>query len=79
MGRLDGKITLVTGAARGTGAAIARLFAAEGAQVVLADVLEELGRQVAGEIGGAARFAKLDVTSPEEWKRAADRPLAEKH
>lgn len=76
MARLDGKITLVTGAARGTGAAIARLFAAEGAQVVIADVLEGPGADVAREIGAAARFAKLDVTSADEWKRVVDDTVA---
>ena len=69
MGRLDEKVALVTGAARGTGAVIARLFAEEGARVVLADVLEEPGRQVAAEIGDAAIFVALDVTSEDDWNR----------
>ena len=56
--RLAGKVALITGAARGQGAAEARLFAAEGARVVLADVLEEPGRALAREIGGAARFTR---------------------
>lgn len=76
MARLDGKVAIVTGAARGTGAAIARLFAAEGARVVLGDVLEEPGAQRAREIGARARFAKLDVTSPEAWRRVVDETLA---
>jgi 3alpha(or 20beta)-hydroxysteroid dehydrogenase len=67
MGRVEGKIAIVTGAARGTGEATARLLAAEGARVVVADVLEEPGRLVAKEIGDAARFAALDVTSEAQW------------
>ncbi len=67
MGRMDGKLAIVTGAARGTGEATARLLAEEGARVVLADVLEEQGSQVAKEIGAAARFQRLDVTSEESW------------
>ena len=70
MGRLDDKVAIVTGAARGTGAATARRFAAEGARVVLADVLEEAGRAVAKEIGDAACFVHLDVGSEAEWRRA---------
>ena len=73
MGRLDGKVALVTGAARGQGEAEARLFSAEGAAVVLADVREAEGTKVAAEIaeaGGRAAFAHLDVTSPDAWKAA---------
>ena len=65
--RLDGKVALVTGAARGTGEAIARHFAAEGARVVLTDVRDELGEKVAAEIGEAARYHRLDVTSEADW------------
>jgi 3alpha(or 20beta)-hydroxysteroid dehydrogenase len=76
MGRLEGKVAIVTGAARGTGAAIARLFAEEGARVILGDVLEDPGARVAGEIGATARFAKLDVTSAEDWRRTVDETVA---
>jgi 3alpha(or 20beta)-hydroxysteroid dehydrogenase len=69
-GRLEGKVALITGAARGQGEAEARLFAAEGAQVVLADVLEDEGRAVAESIGDAARFVRLDVTDEDAWKAA---------
>ena len=67
MGRLDGKIALISGAASGMGAAQSRLFAREGARVVGGDIQEELGRQVFSEIsaeGGDAIFVRLDVTDP---------------
>lgn len=70
MGRVDGKVALISGAARGMGASHARLLAAEGARVVLGDVLDEEGRAVAEEIGEAARYVHLDVTSPEDWAAA---------
>jgi 3alpha(or 20beta)-hydroxysteroid dehydrogenase len=70
MARLDGKVALVTGAARGTGEATARRFAAEGARVVLGDVRDELGEAVAKDIGDAAVYAHLDVTSESDWSRA---------
>lgn len=68
MGRLDGKVAIVTGAARGQGEAEARLFVAEGASVVLADVLDDDGRAVAADLGDAARYEHLDVTDEERWQ-----------
>ena len=65
--RLQDKIAIVTGAASGMGAATAKLFAAEGAKVVLTDILEEEGTALVDEIGGAARFHRLDVTSETDW------------
>lgn len=69
-GRLEGKVALITGAARGQGEAEARLFAAEGAKVVVADVLDAEGEAVAKEIGDDARFVHLDVTEEGEWRDA---------
>ncbi|MER7038423.1 SDR family NAD(P)-dependent oxidoreductase [Streptomyces microflavus] len=71
MGKLDGRVVLVTGAARGQGEQEARLFAAEGARVVIADVLVEQGEALAKELGeGVARFVRLDVGSEEGWAEA---------
>ena len=64
---LSGKVAVITGAARGQGAAEARLFAALGAQVVLTDLLADEGRQVAAEIGSAARFVAHDVGDAAGW------------
>jgi 3alpha(or 20beta)-hydroxysteroid dehydrogenase len=72
MQRLEGKIALVTGSARGTGAAIARRFVAEGARVVLADVLDDRGHAVAAELGDSARFVHLDVTDENAWQEVVD-------
>lgn len=69
---LEGKIAIVTGAAGGTGAAIARRFAAEGARVVVTDVLVDEGRATADRLGGPARFAELDVTDPAQWSAVVD-------
>ena len=73
MGRLDGKVALITGAARGQGAAEARMFAREGAKVVFGDILDEEGKKVEAEInesGGEATYVHLDVTIEAEWQRA---------
>ena len=68
-GRLASRTAIVTGAARGTGAMIARRFVEEGARVVLADVRDEPGEGVAAELGSAASYQHLDVRSPDEWAR----------
>lgn len=73
MGRVEGKIAIVTGAASGMGEATARLLAREGAAVVVADLQAERGRQVAEAIrlaGGHSRHVELDVTSEDSWKAA---------
>ena len=68
--RLEGKVALISGGARGMGAEEALLFAREGAKVVIADVLDE-GRDIAAQIGGGqAVFARLDVTNEGDWQRA---------
>ncbi|WP_418956502.1 glucose 1-dehydrogenase [Streptomyces tritici] len=71
MSALDGKVVIVTGAARGQGAAEAALLTAAGARVVLTDVREEEGRAVAAELGDAAVFVRHDVTSRDDWARVA--------
>jgi 3alpha(or 20beta)-hydroxysteroid dehydrogenase len=71
-GRLDGKVALISGAARGQGEAEARLFVAEGARLVMGDVLDDLGSAVADELGDAACYVHLDVTSEEQWQAAVD-------
>jgi 3alpha(or 20beta)-hydroxysteroid dehydrogenase len=73
---MDGKVAIVTGSARGTGEATARLFAREGARVVVADILEEPAQLVAKEIGGAAVFERLDVTSEDDWRRVVEATVA---
>ncbi|WP_436491925.1 glucose 1-dehydrogenase [Actinokineospora sp. HUAS TT18] len=70
MGRLDDKVALVTGAARGQGAAAARRFVAEGAKVILADVLDDEGKTLADELGDRACFRHLDVGDEDDWADA---------
>ncbi|MFB7634314.1 SDR family NAD(P)-dependent oxidoreductase [Streptomyces sp. NPDC056149] len=68
MGKLDGRVIVITGAARGQGEQEARLFVAEGARVVLGDVLEEQGKALAAELGEErARFVRLDVAVERDW------------
>lgn len=69
-GRLQGKVAIITGASRGQGEAHARRFVAEGAKVLLTDVLDDDGAAVATSLGDAAAFRHLDVSSEEEWVAA---------
>ncbi|MDE2301222.1 MAG: glucose 1-dehydrogenase [Sphingomonadales bacterium] len=69
MGQLDGKIAIITGAARGMGASHARMFAEEGAKVMLADLRGDAGEALAKELGNTARFMAMDVTRAEDWQR----------
>ncbi|QTI89125.1 SDR family NAD(P)-dependent oxidoreductase [Streptomyces sp. AgN23] len=72
MGKLDGRVVVITGAARGQGEHEARLFVAEGARVVLCDVLDEPGEALAKELGESARFVHLDVGREDDWNAAAE-------
>jgi NAD(P)-dependent dehydrogenase (short-subunit alcohol dehydrogenase family) len=77
--RLENKVALITGAASGMGASMARIFAGEGAKVVVVDVLEAEGKAVVADItraNGAAMFHRLDVSNEAEWKAAVDAALA---
>ncbi|MFO0690592.1 MAG: SDR family oxidoreductase [Myxococcota bacterium] len=70
MGRLSGKVAIVTGAARGTGEETARRFVAEGARVLLGDVLDAQGEAAAARIGVGAAYRRLDVTLEADWAEA---------
>ncbi|GLI27513.1 3-alpha-(or 20-beta)-hydroxysteroid dehydrogenase [Agromyces rhizosphaerae] len=76
MGRLDGRVALVTGAARGLGAAYARALTREGARVVVADVLDDAGEALVAELLGA-RYLHLDVTDQAHWESAVVDIVAE--
>ena len=69
MGKLDGKVAIITGASRGMGAEHAREFVKEGAKVVITDVLEREGQMLAEELGKNALFIQHDVTKPEDWSQ----------
>ncbi len=75
MGRLDGKVALISGGARGQGAREVEVFASEGAKVVFGDILDHEGQAVEEKIssaGGEASYLHLDVTGDEDWQRAVD-------
>ena len=76
VGRLDGKVALITGGARGQGAEEGRLFAAEGATVILTDVLDDEGQATADAIDGAT-YHHLDVTSESDWQVVVNKVMAE--
>ena len=80
MGRLDDKVVLISGGARGQGAVEARMFASEGACVVFGDILDDEGRKVEAEIrelGGQATYVHLDVTSESDWAGAVNAAVSE--
>jgi 3alpha(or 20beta)-hydroxysteroid dehydrogenase len=70
MGRVSGKVALISGGARGMGASHARLLVQEGAQVVIGDLLDAEGEALVAELGDAARYVHLDVTKYEDWEAA---------
>lgn len=76
MGRLAGKIALITGAAQGMGEAHARRFVREGAKVILTDLNEEGGQALAAELGANALFVKQDVSSAQDWVAVVEKAEA---
>jgi 3alpha(or 20beta)-hydroxysteroid dehydrogenase len=77
MGRVDGKVAVISGGSRGIGAADARLLVAEGASVVIGDIRDDEGKALADELGDAARYVHLDVTEPDQWQATVALALAE--
>jgi 3alpha(or 20beta)-hydroxysteroid dehydrogenase len=70
MGRVDGKVVLISGGAQGMGASHAQMLVAEGAKVVIGDILDDKGKALADELGEAARYVPLDVTEADQWDAA---------
>lgn len=70
MGRLEGKVAIVTGGARGMGEATVRLLVEEGAKVLIADILDEAGQALAEELGDRTRYKRLDVANKSDWEAA---------
>jgi len=77
MGRVDGKVALISGGARNIGGASARALVAEGAKVVIGDLLDDEGKALADELGDSARYIRLDVTKDEDWRAAVAFTLSE--
>jgi 3alpha(or 20beta)-hydroxysteroid dehydrogenase len=77
MARVSGKVALISGGARGMGAAHAKRLVDEGAKVVIGDLLDEVGKATAAELGDNARFVHLDVTKPEDWDAAVATAVSE--
>ena len=77
MGRVDGKVALISGGARNIGGASARMLVAEGAKVVIGDLLDDEGTALAKELGDAARYVHLDVTSDGDWRGAVELTISE--
>lgn len=70
MGRVDGKVVLISGGAQGMGASHAQMLVAEGAKVVIGDILDDKGQTLADELGESARYVHLDVTQADQWDAA---------
>jgi len=80
MGRMDGKVSIITGGGMGMGESHSKLFASEGAKVVVADILEDEGKRTVADIeaaGGDALFVKIDVSSESDWANCIDAAMSE--